>query len=101
MEKEDFNPNEIQIELTDKTAEGTYANLTVIAHSPSEFVLDFVQIAPGVPKAKVKSRIIMTPDNAQRLLIALQDNLKKYQQEQEGTNAASLNAFYKGPQGKA
>lgn len=70
---------QLQIELSEEVAEGTYANLAVIAHSTSEFVMDFVRMVPGVAKAKVKSRIVMTPENAKRLLLALQDNLIKYE----------------------
>jgi hypothetical protein len=73
------NQNQIQIELTEEVAQGTYSNLVVIAHSASEFILDFIRLVPGVPKAKVKSRIIMTPDNAKRLLFALQENIQKYE----------------------
>lgn len=73
-------PNEIQVEITDDMAQGTYANLAIVAHSSSEFILDFIQIMPGAPKAKVKSRIILTPDNAQRLLYALQDNIRKFEE---------------------
>jgi hypothetical protein len=73
------NQNQIQIELSEEVAQGTYSNLVVIAHSASEFILDFIRLVPGIPKAKVKSRIIMTPDNAKRLLFALQDNIKKYE----------------------
>ena len=82
-------PNEIQVEITDDMAQGTYANLAIVAHSSSEFILDFIQIMPGAPKAKVKSRIILTPDNAQRLLYALQDNIRKFEEQQQsggGTN---------------
>ena len=61
---------QINIELDEKTAEGTYANLAIINHSASEFVVDFVAIMPGVPKAKVKSRIVLTPQHAKRLLKA-------------------------------
>jgi len=81
--------NEIQIELSDEMAQGTYANLAIISHSQSEFIMDFVRIVPGTPKAKVKSRIILTPDNAKRLLFALQDNLKKFD-EQISQNAVNL-----------
>jgi hypothetical protein len=70
--------NEIQIELSENVAQGTYANLAIIAHSNSEFIIDFIRIMPGVPKAKVRSRIILTPDNARRLLLALQDNIRKF-----------------------
>lgn len=73
--------NEIQIELTEETAQGTYANLAVIAHSGSEFILDFIRLVPGVPKAKVQSRIILTPDNAKRLLYALEDNIRKFDEQ--------------------
>ncbi|MDR0427776.1 MAG: DUF3467 domain-containing protein [Dysgonamonadaceae bacterium] len=74
-------PNNIQIELTDETAQGIYSNLAVIAHSSSEFVIDFVRLMPGVPKAKVKSRIILTPEHAKRLMLALMDNVKKYESQ--------------------
>ena len=71
--------NQIQIELSEEVAQGTYANLAIISHSSSEFVIDFVRIVPGVPKAKVKSRIILTPENAKRLLLALKDNIEKFE----------------------
>ena len=76
MEKEE---NQINIELSEEVAEGVYANLAMIAHSNSEFVVDFIRMMPGVPKAKVKSRIILTPEHAKRMLAALQDNIKKYE----------------------
>ena len=69
------NDNQIQIELTEEIAQGTYSNLAIISHSSSEFVVDFVRIVPGIPKAKVKSRIILTPEHAKRLLLALKDNI--------------------------
>ncbi|MBR5860029.1 MAG: DUF3467 domain-containing protein [Bacteroidaceae bacterium] len=75
------NENQIQIELKEDIAEGTYANLAIIAHSTSEFVFDFVRMMPGVAKAKVKSRIVMTPEHAKRLAIALQDNLRRFEQQ--------------------
>ena len=71
--------NQINIELSEETAEGVYANLAMIAHSSSEFVIDFIRMMPGVPKAKVKSRIVITPEHAKRLLHALQDNIQKYE----------------------
>lgn len=71
--------NRIEIELSDEIAQGVYSNLAVISHSPSEFVVDFVRIVPGAPKAKVKSRIILTPERAKALLDALNDNVKKYE----------------------
>lgn len=69
----------MQIELKEDVAQGTYANLAVISHSTSEFILDFVRVMPGLPKANVQSRIVLTPEHAKRLLFALQDNVKKYE----------------------
>lgn len=74
------NPNQINIELSEEVAEGTYANLAMIAHSNSEFVVDFIRLMPGVPKAKVKSRIVITPEHAKRLLTALHENVQKYEE---------------------
>ncbi|TKG96024.1 DUF3467 domain-containing protein [Puteibacter caeruleilacunae] len=71
--------NQLNIELNEEVAQGIYSNLAIITHSSSEFVLDFVRIMPGVPKAPVKSRIILTPEHAKRLLNALQDNVMKYE----------------------
>lgn len=70
---------QINIELDEKIAEGTYSNLAIINHSISEFVLDFINIMPGVPKNKVKSRIILTPQHAKRLAKALKDNISKFE----------------------
>ena len=70
---------ELQIELSAAIVEGTYANLAVISHAPSEFVIDFIRVTPGAPKAPVKSRIILTAEHAKRLLFALQDNIRKYE----------------------
>ena len=71
---------QINVELSEEIAEGVYSNLAMIAHSNSEFVIDFIRLMPDVPKAKVKSRIIMTPDHAKRLVAALKDNIDKYEQ---------------------
>ncbi|MEA3477501.1 MAG: DUF3467 domain-containing protein [Bacteroidota bacterium] len=71
--------NQIQIELKEEVAQGTYSNLAIITHSSSEFVLDFVRVMPGVPKAEVKSRVILTPEHAKRLLKALEDNVEKFE----------------------
>jgi hypothetical protein len=76
---EEQNENQINIELSEEIAEGVYANLAIITHSSSEFVIDFIRVMPGVPKAKVKSRVILTPEHAKRLLGALQDNIEKYE----------------------
>ncbi|NLV18772.1 MAG: DUF3467 domain-containing protein [Bacteroidetes bacterium] len=76
---ENKDQNQISIELNEEVAQGVYSNLAVITHSASEFVIDFVRIMPGIPKAQVKSRIILTPEHAKRLLAALQDNITKYE----------------------
>lgn len=70
---------EIKIELTPEMASGKYANLAIITHSVNEFFMDFVSIVPNAPQARVQSRIIMTPENAKTLLMALQDNIHKYE----------------------
>ena len=77
--KDNPGPNQINIELSEEIAEGIYSNLAMIAHSNSEFVIDFIRLMPGVPKAKVKSRIVITPEHAKRLLAALKDNNEKYE----------------------
>lgn len=77
---EEKKDNQVNIELTDEVANGVYSNLAIITHSPSEFIADFVQMMPGVPKGKVRSRVIMTPQNAKRLMEALQENVGKYEQ---------------------
>ncbi len=71
--------NKLNIELPEEIAEGIYSNLAIISNSQSEFVVDFVRMVPNVPKAKVKSRIILTPQHAKRLLRALADNVKRYE----------------------
>lgn len=78
----DFNPQkgELNIELDEHTAEGTYSNLVMITHSPEEFILDFIRMMPGVQKAKVKSRIVITPQHAKRLLGALAENIERYEE---------------------
>ena len=78
-ENKNKKQGQINIELDEETAQGTYSNLAVITHSSSEFVIDFVRIMPGMPKANVKSRVILTPEHAKRLLIALKDNIEKYE----------------------
>ena len=69
----------INIQLDDSIAHGIYSNLVVVNHSPTEFVLDFINVMPGVPKAKVKSRIILTPQHAKRLMKALNENVTKFE----------------------
>jgi len=87
MEKNE--QNQLNIELTDEIAQGIYSNLAVISHSSSEFILDFIRLMPGVPKAKVQSRIILTPEHAKRLLSALQDNISKYEMQFGSINKPS------------
>lgn len=77
---EEQNENQINIELSEDMAEGIYSNLAIITHSSSEFVVDFIRVMPGVPKAKVKSRVVLTPEHAKRLLSALQDNIERYEE---------------------
>ena len=79
MSEQNNQQGQIQIELDEKTAEGTYSNLAIINHSASEFVLDFVCIMPGTPKAKVKSRIVLTPQHAKRLVKALAENVHRFE----------------------
>ncbi|MCC2548313.1 DUF3467 domain-containing protein [Hymenobacter sp. BT175] len=74
------DPNAINIELPEAIAEGEYANLAMIAHSSSEFVIDFIRLMPGVPKAKVKARIVVTPEHAKRLVAALAENIDRFEQ---------------------
>ena len=73
------NNNQINIELSEEVADGIYSNLAIISHSQSEFIVDFIRILPGVNKAKVKSRIILTPQHAKRLFKALGENIDKFE----------------------
>ncbi|MFV0345200.1 MAG: DUF3467 domain-containing protein [Bacteroidales bacterium] len=75
------NQHNINIELSEDIAQGVYTNLAVIAHSASEFVVDFVRMMPGVTKPKVKSRVIMTPENAKSLYLSLGENIQRYEQQ--------------------
>ena len=81
MENNKENSKSINIELYEKIAEGIYSNLAIINHSVSEFVVDFINIMPGSPKSKVKSRIILTPQHAKRLVKALNENVKRFEKE--------------------
>ena len=83
MDNNQNNPGQqqINIELDEKQAEGTYSNLVIITHSPAEFIMDFTRVVPGVPKAKVQSRIIMTPQHAKLYLGALNENIKRYENQ--------------------
>jgi len=103
MEQDPNQENQINIELTEEIADGTYANLAIITHSFAEFVIDFANLMPGAPKAKVKSRIVMTPQHAKKLMLALIDNVKKF----EGQNGVIKSGdqvqvpFVGGTQGEA
>lgn len=96
--------NQLNIELSEEVADGIYSNLAIITHSNAEFVFDFIRVMPGVPKAKVKSRILMTPQHAKRLLKALADNIAKYEvahgdiKDNEGFGGIPMNF---GPTAKA
>ncbi len=81
MEENTQNQPHLDIELSEEIAEGIYSNLAIITHSQSEFVIDFIKIMPGVPKAKVKSRVLLTPQHAKRLARALADNIQKFEQQ--------------------
>lgn len=82
MDTNDHNNNNgLQLELPQDVAQGEYANFAIITHSSSDFILDFARILPGVPKALVKSRVILAPEHAKRLLHALNDNIMRYEQE--------------------
>ncbi len=79
QEKKNVQGNQINIEVPEEVGEGIYSNLAVITHSPAEFIVDFIAMMPGVPKAKVKSRIILTPQHAKRLYKALRENVAKFE----------------------
>ena len=79
MEKENKKQHQIKIELDDSVGQGEYVNLAIVTHSPAEFVMDYIRVLPGMSKSKVKSRIIMAPMHAKTLMLALQDNIKKYE----------------------
>jgi hypothetical protein len=80
MANENKKQNQIQIEVPNDEMQGRYANLAVISHSPNDFVMDMIFVAPNTPKARVQSRIIMTPQHAKELMFALQDNIHRYEQ---------------------
>jgi hypothetical protein len=78
---EQNQPQQINIELGEKEAEGIYSNLAIITHSPAEFVIDFTRVLPGIPKAKVHARIVMTPQHTKMLLGAIKENIEKYEKK--------------------
>lgn len=89
------NQQRMEVELDAEVAQGKYSNLAIISHSPSEFVLDFAAVLPGVQKAKVKSRIILTPEHAKALMLSLQENVARYERN---VGEIKLNKV-RGPQG--
>lgn len=105
MSEQEKNQNQLNIELSEEMAEGVYSNLAIITHSNSEFVIDFIKIMPGTPKAKVKSRVVLTPQHAKRLVKALKDNVAKFEsvhgpiKDTEMPNALPLN--FGGPTAQA
>ncbi len=106
-EKKDGPPPkgpQLNIELSEEVAEGTYSNLVMLAHSSEEFILDFIRVMPGVPKARVKSRVIVTPQHAKRLLRALADNIERFERshgEIEETHAQGPAIHFGMPGGEA
>jgi hypothetical protein len=80
-EKDNQQQGQLQLELPQEVAQGEYANFAIITHSSSDFVVDFARVLPGIPKAQVKSRIILAPEHAKRLLAALQENIMRYERE--------------------
>jgi ribonuclease BN (tRNA processing enzyme) len=79
MNNENQQNNQLNIEISEEVAEGQYANLAIITHSHAEFVVDFVNVMPGTPKSKVKSRVILTPQHAKRFMKALTDNVNRFE----------------------
>ena len=106
-DQNDPKQNQISIELKEDVAQGTYSNLAIITHSSSEFVIDFVRVMPGIPKADVKSRIILTPEHAKRLMMALTDNVSKFEKvhgeikKVEGTGIPPIPMNFGGPTAQA
>ena len=97
-------PNQINIEISEEISEGAYANLAIINHSHSEFVIDFVNIMPGTPKSKVKSRIILTPYHAKRFMKAMAENVKKFEAVNgtiQDLDAAEIPFTFGGPPAQA
>ena len=99
--------NQINVELSEEMAEGEYVNLAMIAHSQSEFVIDFIKMMPGIPKARVKSRVILTPDHVYRLMQALKENIQRYEEaygpitDDQSQIGFQFPMNYRGPIGEA
>ena len=104
MQNNEQQQNQLNIELTEEMAEGVYSNLAIITHSTAEFVLDFINVMPNAPKAKVKSRVILAPQHAKRLMKALVENVKKFEQVHGAIKDIEQNALpmqFGGPTGQA
>lgn len=104
MQNNEQQQNQLNIELTEEMAEGVYSNLAIITHSTAEFVLDFINVMPNAPKAKVKSRVVLAPQHAKRLMKALVENVKKFEQVHGAIKDIEQNALpmqFGGPTGQA
>ena len=104
MDEKELQEGKLNIELSEEIADGVYSNLVIISHSNTEFVLDFVKVMPGMPKAKVKSRVLMTPQHAKRLQKALEDNISKFESlhgEIKEIESANFPLNFGGPAGEA
>jgi len=104
MQNNEQPQNQLNIELTEEMSEGVYSNLAIITHSTAEFVLDFINVMPNAPKAKVKSRVILAPQHAKRLMKALAENVKKFEQVHGAIKDIEQNALpmqFGGPTGQA
>lgn len=102
----DNNNNQFQLNLDQEVAKGVYSNLALIAHGPTEFIMDYAAMLPGMPKANVVSRVIMAPEHAKRLMLALQENIMKYEQQYgqiqiSGQKPRTIAPFGNGNQGQA
>lgn len=105
MADEKIDEGKLNIELSEEVADGVYSNLVIISHSNTEFVMDFVKVMPGMPKAKVKSRVLMTPQHIKRLKKALEDNIAKFESQHGEIKEIEYNASFPlnfgGPAGEA
>ena len=104
MSQETPQDGQMNIEIKEEVADGIYSNLAIVNHSPSEFVVDFVQMMPGMPKGRVRSRIILSPQHMKRLVRALQENIQRHEEAygtiDEGTSPTMAMPFG-GPTGQA
>jgi hypothetical protein len=104
MDSQKEQPNQLNIEISEEISEGIYANLVIITHSHAEFIVDFVNVMPGTPKSKVKSRIILTPTHAKRFMKAMIDNVKKFESSNgviQDIEAVELPLNFGGPTAQA